>query len=440
VLKKVQTMMPDGTIPVGIGLGLLGFCIYVFQSLATHTFGQTRYAPFGAMWLLTFVVVPGLFLPIEQELARALSSRRARGEGSGPLVKKAAFLAFGLFLASAVITLIFSSVIVRVLFKGNWSLLFGFLFALFGYVFAYIIRGTLAGKARFAPYGTLLGLEGVVRVSFATVLLITHYSNYLVWGLLVGGAPLVAAIIVLTRQRNLTEDGPDAKYSELSASLGWLLLGSLVAQLLLNIAPLVVQATAHTHVEHNKSSTFTSSVFISRIPLFMFQAVQAALLPKLAHLATTNETEAFKNALKRLMMLVVAIGAAATLFNLAIGPWFVQKMFGAEFVISRGDLALLALGNAIFMIALALAQALIALSELPKAAQSWTLGVVVFAIVAATTTGFYLRAELALVAGAAASMLAMFYFVRRALRSAGKKADVGALIDAAAPYHELVEP
>lgn len=440
MLRKVKTMMPEGTIPVGIGLLVLGFCIYVFQAFATRTFGKSGYGAFGAMWMLTFVVVPGLFLPIEQELGRALSARSTRGEGAGPLIRKAATLAVGLFVATSALCLIFQGPLDESLFKGNSGLLYALIFAMFGYMCAFIVRGVLAGSGRFGSYGLLLGLEGVVRTVIGIGLLIAGNKSYLAWGLLVGLSPLLAAVVAVLREKNLVTPGPDASYSELSASLGWLLLGSLLAQTLLNAAPLLVQGTAKTANEHELASQFVSAVFISRIPLFLFQAVQAALLPKLARMAAANQMQEFRHGLEKLLALVVVIGVLATVGSFVAGPFVMGKMFGPGFHISGKDLGLLALGNAIFMLALAGAQALIALSALAKAAQSWLVGGIAFAVTALVTTGLYNRAEWALLAGAIASTLAMLSFVSYELRKSGANPSVKALIDASAPYHELIEP
>jgi hypothetical protein len=45
------------------------------------------------LWTVVFLVGPGFFLPVEQEVSRALAERRSRGEGGGPLVRQAALLA-----------------------------------------------------------------------------------------------------------------------------------------------------------------------------------------------------------------------------------------------------------------------------------------------------------------------------------------------------------
>jgi O-antigen/teichoic acid export membrane protein len=42
-------------------------------------------------------------------------------------------------------------------------------------------------------------------------------------------------------------------------------------------------------------------VLLARVPLFLFQAVQAALLPRLARLAAEGEIDEFRAGFRRLM-------------------------------------------------------------------------------------------------------------------------------------------
>jgi hypothetical protein len=79
--------------------------------------------------------------------------------------------------------------------------------------------------------------------------------------------------------------------------------------------------------------------------------------------------------------------------------------FDAE--LSRRTLTLLALASALYMIAVALAQALIALHAHARVALGWTIAMVAFLVATAAdqTTDVLLRVELALLAGSVAALL-----------------------------------
>src|SRR3989442_14259057 len=90
LLEGRSNPLPEGTLAVGAGLIVSGVTSYGFLAISARALGPERYAPLGVLWALTYVVCPGVFLPLEQEVGRALSSRRAKGLGGGPLIHRAA--------------------------------------------------------------------------------------------------------------------------------------------------------------------------------------------------------------------------------------------------------------------------------------------------------------------------------------------------------------
>ncbi len=94
--------LPGGAITVGIGLLLAGVCTYAFLAIAGHALTPLQYSAFASFWALLFVVAPGIFLPLEQELARAIAARRARGDGGGPVVRRVVLIG-GAFLMVLVV-------------------------------------------------------------------------------------------------------------------------------------------------------------------------------------------------------------------------------------------------------------------------------------------------------------------------------------------------
>jgi hypothetical protein len=73
--------VPEGTIPVAIGLVITGLSAYAFLSLTRYGLGTDASTPVNQLWFATFILAPGFFLPVEQEVGRALAHRRALGEG-----------------------------------------------------------------------------------------------------------------------------------------------------------------------------------------------------------------------------------------------------------------------------------------------------------------------------------------------------------------------
>ena len=241
----------------------------------------------------------------------------------------------------------------------------------------HLTRGTLSGNGRFGPYGMILAVEGVVRV-LPLIVLVAFGIEDLVWyGLALAVPPLIASIVALRGQRGLVEPGPEAEWSELSTNLTLLFLGSLAAQALSYSAALGVILLANGKQEREEAADFIVGFFLARIPILLFQAVQAALLPKLAGLAGSGRHADFTSGLRKLVLIVAGIGALGVLGGVTVGPTVGKILFGENFHLDRVDLGLLFAGSACFILALTLAQALIALQGHGRALVAWVIGLVV---------------------------------------------------------------
>lgn len=413
--------LPEGTFSVGVGLLLNGIGAYAFTVLAARGLeralgegaGQEEFSSLAVLWAAVFLAAPGLFLPVEQEVSRTVAARRARGEGSSRVVGQAAMLGAGLFGLVAVATLASLPWTYDLFFDEQALLLTGFLLALVGYCGAHLVRGVLAGSGRFDGYALYFGTEGALRVVVGVAFLVVGVSAAGPYGLTVGLVPFVAVAVALSRQRGVLEPGPPSRTGELTASLGALLAGSLLTALLLNAGPLAIEILASPE-ESAEAGRFLAGLLIARVPLFLFQAVQASLLPKLALLAGGQRWTEFLAALRKLLVAVAGLGVTATLVAWSIGPTVVRITFGEGYVLGNRDLGLLALSSSVFMLAVTIGQSLIALSSPARMAVGWAAGVVVFAVVTALGDDLYLRVELGLVAGTTtvAGVLAALLVVR----------------------------
>ena len=84
-----RTPLPEGTLPVGAALLIGGIATYAFFKIGTWAVGGAdEFNPISSLWFATFALAPGFFLPLEQEIGRALSHRRAVGQGGRPVVQR----------------------------------------------------------------------------------------------------------------------------------------------------------------------------------------------------------------------------------------------------------------------------------------------------------------------------------------------------------------
>src|SRR4029077_10221606 len=243
-------------------------------------------------------------------------------------------------------------------------------------------------------------------------------------GLALAIPPVLASLVSLWGQHGLVEPGPDAEWSELSTNLTLLFLGSLAAQALSYAAALGVLVLARGPKERADAADFIVGFFIARIPILLFQAIQAALLPKLAALSGAGKHADFRSGLKKLVMIVVGVGVLGVVAGATIGPTVGEILFGDKFNLGSRDLTLLFLGSAAFIFALTLAQALIALLGHGRALIAWTVGLVFCVGVmalgsSATIDDLFLRAELGYVVGCATAATMMLIFLLVQVRGQG---------------------
>lgn len=425
--------LPEGTLPVGIGLLVAGICSFAFFRVGKFALGdEEAFKPVTGLWFATFALAPGFFLPLEQELGRALSVRRALGQGGRPVVRRVAVLGAVVATIVAVALIALGPWLRTAYFEGSWVMVAALVLAIVAYAPAHLSRGICSGTGRFRAYGIVLGADGLMRIVFCLLLAAFSVKAVGAYGMAVALAPLVGVGIVARQRALRTEPGPEATWQEVTPNLGWLLLGSVMAALLVNAGPLALGILANAD-QDAEITKFGYGVILARIPLFLFQAVQAALLPRLARLAATGEMDEFRRGFRRLMMIVLGVGAIGTLGFWVLGPTAVRMMYDAE--LSRRTLAVLALGSVCYMVALATAQAVIALQGHALVALGWAIGVAVFCVVTAMIGSgpewLLKRVEIGLLAGSAAAMVTFMLALRKKL-NAGASVDASSLADAVA--------
>ena len=382
----MRRVLPRGTLQVAAGLAVLGAASYVYLSLAARTLSPQRFGEISVLYSLVYTAGPGAFLPIEQELARGLADRRARGQGGGPLVRLATLLS-GIY-AAALVALVFATgpLTVPRLFDGSWALLGCLALAVIGLWAIYLSRGVLAGSARFSVYGGQLALEGGTRIAAVVILAAAGVTGVVPYGLAIGGALLIAVVLTTPQTVGAVhatpgQPSPGASVQELSTALGWLLVGSLLAQALVNAPPIAAKLLAHGSDSVAAGQVLTGTV-LARLPLFAFAAVQAALLPGLAALLATGDRAGFIRGMTRLLGAAAVVTLAATVVAATVGEDLLHLFFGDRYNMGNRELTQLALASGIYIGAVIAGQSLLALRRYRAAAGGWAVGAVAFIVVA----------------------------------------------------------
>jgi O-antigen/teichoic acid export membrane protein len=418
--------LPEGTIPVAIGLFIAGITAYAFFKVGQLALGKEDFKPIVALWFTTFALVPGFLLPVEQELGRALAHRRALNDGGRPVVQKMLPLAGGLTAVVVIATLVASPWLTADMFEGYWTVTAALIITILAFAPMHLARGIASGSGRFTAYGLILGIDGATRIISCVVLWQLGVTSVGAYAMTVALSPVVAVLFVATRGELSSQDGPPADYSELTPNLSWLLLGSVMAAALVNAGPIGVDVLANAS-EAEKVTAFGNGVLLSRIPLFLFQAIQASLLPRLARLAAKGDLKEFVHGLSLLLKIVAGVAILGTVGSFALGPWALNVMYDGG--LDRRTLTLLALASGLYMLCIAVAQAVIALRGHRWVAIGWLSAVAMFLSTTAwSSNDLYLRVEYGLVAGSTTALV-IFAIALRSRIAAGITPDAETMLD-----------
>lgn len=416
-----RSTIPEGTLSIGIGLLVAGVTIYIFFKIGQQALGQEKFKPLVSLWFVMFAIAPGFFLPIEQELSRAVAHRRALNQGVGPVVKKVALLCVVTVVFLLTLILLLSPMINDNLFEGNVIITVSLAIAIVTYGALYFTKGLSSGLGKFSAYGFIVGADGAIRVLACTALLLLGVTQLSAYSLIIVITPIIGVMIVLLAGQLKTESGPPATWSEITENLVWLLGGSIFAAALVNAGPLTVDILGDSQ-DAIRVTQFGNAVLLTRVPLFLFQAVQAALLPRLTRLAARGDLVEFKIGFRRLVVLVIGVGVFGTIGAFLFGPFFLDLVYGGG--IDRRTLTLLALASAIYMMALAIAQAVIALRGHRLVALGWLLSFLSYVICAwKVSQDLFLRVEVALVVSSTVALVS-FALSLKALLKSGATVDI----------------
>jgi len=405
--------LPPGTVAVGAGLAVTGVASYGYLVISARVLGPAQSGSLSVLWALVFMI-GGIFLPFEQEVSRRLVGRRVAGLGGRSIARRA--LALGAALVGGLVVVIAAAAptLTDRLFSGQGLLVVGLMLGSAGYLVANWTEGVLSGSGRFGRYGAYLGGESLLRLTICLVLLAIGVRTAGPIGLALGLAPLVVALPALWRPRDRSLEEPEVAWRQLAAGLGKLLAAAVLAQTLINASPVLLQLLAGP--DHAAEvGIFGAALVVARVPLFLFQALQAVLLPALAALAVAEKFAEFRAGVRRMVFVVGGLGATGVVVSLAIGPAVILKVFGPEFPVDRRTVGLLALASAFYMLANTLAQALIALGRAAQVAQGWGEGVAAMLVVVVVGNDPLFTVETAFVTSTAVATLAMALLLRRAL-------------------------
>ena len=416
----VAAGLRNGQSALTLGLLFDGVASYIFLTASGRALGPGRFATVSVLWVVLFLVGNGLFVPVEQELSRSIAARRARNLGSRSLVRRVTGASAALLVVVSIGLLIGRERIADSLFRGDDQFVVALVVGIVGVWFMFLVRGFLAGNGRYHGFALLFVGDALSKAIPAVVLLLAGVTNPLAFAVIMATSAYVGAAVPLAGRDPApmtVRADPPPDWSRLLSSLGFLLLTSFLSALAINIGTLAVEVIG-TRVDADKAGIFLSGLVIARVPLFLFQAIQAIVLPRLSGLAALNDLQGFRNDLRRMCGLMVASTVIAVVGSAALGPIVVKILFGDEFaLLGARDMGLLTLASMLMTCALTLNQAQIALHHQRQTGWPWGVATAAFLAVTATNGAYlFLRVELGMVAAGATALVLASLLLARELR------------------------
>jgi O-antigen/teichoic acid export membrane protein len=410
-----QNPLPEGALAVAVGLMVSGVSTYAFLGLAHRKLSSADYSALVVLWTAMFAIGNGIMQPLEQEVARAVSDRRARGIGPAPVIRRAAAIGFAFMCAVALAAVLTHEVLIDKWFDGRTVLSASLIVGLFGFCASHLTRGVLSSHHRFGAYARFFTVDGLTRVVLVGLLFGVGTTAVGPYGIAMAVSAFVGVAAALAGQRGLMEPGPEAPWAEVTPRLGWLLLGTCMLSLVVQAGTIAVEMLAPAD-QAGAAGQFANGLTTARIPLFLFQAVLASLLPKLSRLAGTGALDEFVSTLRRLVGLILTVGILTTLVAATTGTAAINRIYGGATDLTGRDLAMLSGAFILIMATVCLDQALIALNGHSRMALGWLAAFATFVVVTALGSDLYVRVEAGLVAAAGVAFVWMSAFLMERLR------------------------
>jgi len=157
---------------------------------------------------------------------------------------------------------------------------------------------------------------------------------------------------------------------------------------------------------------------LSRIPIFVYQSVQALVLPRLAAKWSGRHFAEWTRILLVFVGGAVAVALSWATLIVFIGPWLTGLVFGPEFVVSSAVLLPVAAGIAILTVALVLSDSILSTGGHSAVVSVWGVGLAAAALALALAQDPVAKATLPVILGSASALVTGVIVVRVRLRRA----------------------
>jgi O-antigen/teichoic acid export membrane protein len=394
------------------GLGVFGLAGYLFVTLTGRTLNTSQANLAVNFYFVLNIVGPGIFYALEQVTSRSVSAAVATGQTLRPVVRRMATGGAGLTAAVVAGLLLMSPYVLPKTLGGDSALFLGILATPVVLAVLSLVRGVLGGLQRFTGYAATLMVEGGARLAVCVVLVAAHAPSAWMFGVGFLLSSLVAAASGWFWLRPAPAGSP-GEVPAVAKALAALAVANLLAQLLPNLAPLVV--SSRLGAESVVALTFAQAVVIARIPMLAFFPIQTMLLPALTTAVARGDFGFVRRRITLTLGAVVAVGAVYALAFVGLGPWVLRTFMATRTDLDTLVLVLLAVSTVVLIAAFAVQPALVALGKDRTITIGWGVGTAITMALAVVPFDAPTVAAAAQVVGPATTLLVVLFGLRRAL-------------------------
>jgi hypothetical protein len=342
------------------GTAINGLAAYAYIAVGTRTYGEVAMAPVAVLWTFWAVSVALFMFPLQHWAIRQISVDGDTGGVAGTVPRLAAVVAGGAGLmtigAWAASNRLFGSA------DPGWAILVFFITV--GSAFAGLQRGVLSGLGRYYATAANIAGENLLRLSVGIVVALTTDSVIWFAAVLVLG-PLVAVFWPETLRLPFRT----GRRQPALAFLGGLAGGILIAQVILNAGPVVLQAIGGA--EEEVTALFLS-LALFRAPYLLALGVATRVTAPLTGLVASGEAGRVRRVVNVVGVGTLGGSVVAGLIGYPLGPWVVDAVFAPATPTSAPVGAALAAGSVLALGGLGLILVLTAVGRTSTIQGSWT--------------------------------------------------------------------
>lgn len=443
----MKTRRPPRSSPVWVAAGAAfsGAATYLLLVVTARAVGPAAYGEFSLFWAGIVIVSLGLFLPVEQVMAR-WTARLV--PPTAPLDRlsapHAAGLRAGLALTSPAVIALTAFWLLRPGADTATAVpaITAFTVAVLAFVLQFSARGVLAGRVAMRSYAAVIGVDSGIRAAAALLLWTSGVTSPYAYAAAVAGSALVCGVVgtVLASRagRRVEIPGPGASsgttqpaaagFGSLSTSAGperlrvdrrelaGVVVAALGMQALLN-SGIVVAGIAARGDQAVLAGHLLAVLTLGRIPVFVFQSAQATYVGRVAGRVHRHDAAGLRRILVRLAGAVAVTCVVTVMGAASVGPAAVRLVFGTGYDITRGGAIVVALGIAAYLVASVTNDVAVALGVHQRIGPSWIAGVGAAALVAVLVPDLLLRSTLPLIVGSVVAAALLGPAVRARLQA-----------------------